>query len=190
MKIKDRIEDLESRLMPLEIRYAKMATELSEIPKTLRGKAAEYMVGVKLHELRMKCQIRQKCPHCSRWNLPEYTDLIAYRPSVKNPFKMPIQVKSVSLKRHGYAIRVDDAPLKSFKGYYIALFEHIPLDIFLYIESSEMQELMNKYGEMNPGKDRHHKDYWELYVPRSLRGFEKYQNPEEFTNAVLVTPYS
>jgi len=164
--------------------------ELSNIPKNLRGHAAEYIVGAKVHELGARCQIRQKCPHCNRWNLPEHTDLIAYRSSIKNPFKMPIQVKSVSLKRHGYAIRVDDAPLRNFEGYYIALFEQIPWDIFLYIKGNEMQELMERYGKMESGRARHHEDYWELCIPRSLRGFEKYLNPEEFINAVLVAPYN
>lgn len=190
MKIKDYVRGLENQLGFLELRYAMMRLELSDIERGLRGHVAEYMVGAKLHELGMRCQIRQKCPYCSRWNLPEHTDLIAYKPSVKNPFKMPIQAKSISRKRHGYAIRVDDAPLKDFEGYYIALFEHIPWDIFLYIQSDDMQELMRKHGKMQSGKARHHKDYWELYIPRGLRGFEKYVNPEDFTNAVLVTPYS
>lgn len=189
MKIGDRVEGLENRLIAIETLTAKVGFELSSIQRELRGSAAEYIVGAKLHELGMRCQIRQKCSQCSQWNLPKHTDLIAYKSGTKNPLKMPIQVKSISLKRHGFAIRVDNAPLREFKGYYIAQFEHVPWDIFLYIESNEMQELMRKHGEMQPGKARHHEDYWELYIPRSLRGFEKYLNPEELINAVLVTPY-
>jgi len=190
LKLGGRVDDLENRLISLELRTAMAGFELSSIQRELRGHAAEYIVGAKLHELGMRCRIRQKCPDCNQWNLPEHTDLIAYKPGIKNPLKMPIQVKSVSLERHGYAICVDDVPLKEFKGYYIALFEHIPWDIFLYVESSEMQELMHKSGNMQHGKVRHHKDYWELYVPRSLRGFEKYLNPEELIGAVLATPYN
>lgn len=112
-----------------------------------------------------------------------YQDMIAVDPSTKN--RVPVQVKSVSLWKHGYAIRVDDIPLNEFTGVYIALFEREPVDIILYTESGELQRLMHDRAKMEPGVARHHKDYWELPIPHDLRGFRQYESSHRFLESVF-----
>jgi len=112
-----------------------------------------------------------------------YQDMIAVDPSTKN--RVPIQVKSCSLKRHSYAIRVDDVPLNEYTGFYIVLLEHEPIDIYLHIESGELQRLMRSKGKKELGIARHHKDYWALYIPKSLEGFRRYVPPDRFKEAVF-----
>ncbi|TET26554.1 MAG: hypothetical protein E3J73_04315 [Candidatus Bathyarchaeum sp.] len=191
MKIREWIEDLKNRLMPLEIRVAMVKFKLSEIPRKLRGLVAEHIVAVKLHELRMKCDKRYVCSECRHENMPEHTDLLAYKPFIKNPVKVPVQVKSISLWKHGYQVSVEDSSLKDFEGFYIILIEHEPEDYFLYIKSAEMQRLMqeqNPDGPQKRGKARPH-NYWNLKIPQNLDGFIHYRESDEFIDAVLTDPY-
>lgn len=175
MKLGDIVDDENARIISLRIgtRIWAIGFRLSETRRELRGEMAENIVSAYLNLLGMHVEPPEKT--CQ--------DRIAVDPSTKN--RVPVQVKSVSLERHGYAIRVDDIPLNEFTGFYIALFEREPADIILYIESGELQRLMHDSAKKEPGAKRHHKDYWELYIPHDLRGFRQYESSHRFLESVF-----
>lgn len=92
----------------------------------------------------------------------KYTDIIANG-------TLKVQVKSVSLKKHGWNIEIKENALNEFEGLYIAFLEHEPEDIILYFDDDEMKRLMTKLGK----KRRTREDTWRLYIPRCLKGFEE-----------------
>lgn len=172
--MKEKKEDSDRKLIDVRGRTWATGFSLSKFRKSIRGEAAERIIWLYLYELGMDVKPPEKT--CQ--------DMIAVDPITKN--EVPVQVKSVSLKRHGYEIRVDDAPLTEFTGFYIALFEKEPVDIKLHIESGKLQRLIRgKKGKMTPGKARHHKDYRALYIPANLKGFEQYLSPDKLKEAVF-----
>jgi len=191
LKLGDRKEDSEKQPISFRLREAMIGLRLGDALRDLVGETAEYIVCAMLGTLGIRCERRHICLECKHQNMPEYTDLVAYRPLKRpeNPVEVPVQVKSCSRKKHGWEIRIDDFPLKTFKGFYIILFEYEPDDILLFIKSDRMKKLMRKYGKMEPGKARHHKNYWSLLVPRNLKGFKQYLKKDKFIEAVLDAPY-
>jgi len=164
-------------------------TELHKVPKDLRSLVAEYIVAVKLHELGMKCILKQEDTHCECNSLPQHTDLVAYKPFIENPIEVPVQVKSVSRRKHGYEIHIEDSALEAFRGFYIIFIEKKNEDIFLYIKSERMKELIDNYGERRPAKKRPSEKRKYLKIPVNLKGFKQYQQNNEFMKTVLKDPY-
>lgn len=166
-------ENPRRELIPIKGRMWFIGFSLSKIPKKLRGEAAENIISVYMNTLGMRVGPRKK----------KCQDRIAIDPATKN--EVPVQVKSISTEKHGYEIRVDEAPLNEFEGYYLVLLEHEPEDIILHIESGEVQRRIRAEDKKTPGKARHHKDYRSLYIPANLKGFEQYVSPDEFKEAVF-----
>lgn len=189
MKLGHRVEDLEKQLLSLELRVATTGLKISDVPKKIRGFFAEHVVAAELHNYGIRCEMRHVCSKCKHENMPKNTDLVAYRPFTKNPARIPVQVKSISLWKHGYLVDIEDTPFKEFKGFYIILIEHEPEDFFLYVEHTEMQKLMyeqNPDGPQRRGKTRPH-NYWTLKIPQDLQGFLQYLERDKFVEAVLET---
>lgn len=169
--MKEKKEDSDRKLIDIRGRTWYIGFSLSEIPKPLRGRGAENLIRVYLNSLGTYDDSPEET----------YQDMIAVDPSTKN--RVPVQVKSISLKRHGWEIRVDDVPLKKFTGFYLILLEHEPEDIILHIESGELRQLMDEIGKTKDGY--HHKNRQGLYVPASLKDFEHYISPDRFKEAVF-----
>ena len=142
----------------------------ADIPKKLRGEAAEYLIALKLLEYRIRCE-RTKKP---------YTDWLAFPAFKKSAKRTPIQVKSVSLKKHGYQIEIYPKPLALFEGWYLVLIEHKPKDFLLYILSNEMKKEFEKAKLKRNGHLR-------VSIPNDLSGgWSDYLNPKKFIEAVLL----
>lgn len=179
----------ERHLMRISSREMMLGVKLHKIPKKLRFRVAEYLIAIKLHEFGIWSMIRQKCPHCEYYNLPDHVDLLAFKPFIKNPVGINVQGKSVSLAKHGYEIHVDDTPLQKFEGWYIVLIEREPEDIFLYAKDSEMRKLiLPKLGGTGYRRDIRARRY--LMIPHNLGNFTQYLDSNEFVKAVLKDPYT
>jgi len=168
-------------LLRKTIGKTKITVKLSEIPNELIGKAAEWLVQLRSLEFGIDSNRHSELPH---------TDIDAYRPhGLFGPrIATPVQVKSCSLRKHGYAIRIDDQPLREFRGWYIAVLEREPWDDFLYIPDDDMKELMEKYGrqpEKTRTARRHHKNRWYLKVYRHWDLLKRYLDSSKFVEAVL-----
>ena len=150
--------------------------ELGKMLKTRRGKDAEMLVQLRFSTLGIDSR---RCPENMK-----YKDMDVWDP--KNGVKVPVQVKSSSLKKHGAAIRVDAEPLKVFEGWYVILIEQEPEDIYLYVPSGEMKKLMGEYGEDDKeyGKVRHHKGRRYIDVCPNWGVLQRFSDPEEFIKTV------
>lgn len=151
--------------------------ELGKTLKSRRGKDAEMLVQLKLSKLGIDSR------PCSE--NAKYKDLDVWDPSAENA-KVPVQVKSSSLRKHGAAIYVDAEPLRVFEGWYIILIEQKPADIYLYIPSDEMKRLMEEYGkdEKEYGEVKHHRGRRFIAFRRNRDVLKKFEDPSEFIKAV------
>ncbi len=190
MKLGNRLPDATWNLLS-ELRMMCLSLKVTDTEAKLREFVSEFIVAIRLHELGIKCELRQRCPHCGEWNMPRNTDMKAYKPFVKNPIMIPVQVKpEISASQ----IDIDMKPLTEFKGWYIVYIEKPEKEsIFLYIRDNEMRNLMRDSGRNGSfGKVLgSHKNRLRMTIPRNVEGtdFERYLDPEEFVKAVLEDPY-
>lgn len=136
---------------------------MSNIPKVDRSKKGNEIVKKKLEELGFTCIKPEKY----------YQDTIA----VKGKCRIPVQSKPLPLTRTNDQTSVINRSLKKFTGLYVIWVERKNEDdAFLYIPDELFRCIMYVKGHNYPkiGKVRPHKDRWNLYVPRSLKGFERY----------------
>jgi len=152
--------------------------KLSEMPDGFIGKTGEVLAQWRLLQLGID-SIR----YSRRRNL----DLEAMSRFAEDQVVVPVQVKTCSLRKHGYAIRIDKKPLDEFDGWYIAVLEREPWDDFLYITSGRMRILMNEYGDQPEKSDKaakHHRERFYLPVYRCWEVLRHYLDPSEFVTAV------
>jgi len=136
LKLGDRVEDSEKQPISLRLPEAMIGLRLGDASKGLVGETAEHIVCAKLGTLGISCERRHICPECKYQNMPEYTDLIAYKPLKKseNPVKVPVQVKSCSRKLNPVVAR-------STVGRYVSMISHSkPSRVFtsFYLSMSPM----------------------------------------------------
>lgn len=134
---------------------------MSDVPIPRRSKKGNEIVRKKLEELGFTC-IEPEKP-CE--------DMIC----IKGKCRIPIQAKPLPLTRTNNQTCVDDSPLKDFVGLYVAWVERKSKnDAFLYIPDPIFRSIMYKRKPYSPGNIRPHKNRRFLYIPRSLKGFERF----------------
>ena len=139
------------------------ASIMSNVPIGKRSKKGNEIVRKKLEELRFNCIEPEK----------QCEDMIA----VKSNCKVPIQAKPLPLTRTNNQTCVDDPSLEDFVGLYVVWVERKSEDdAFLYIPNELFRCIMYVlgYNYEEVGQIRPHEDRWFLYVPRSLKRFERY----------------
>lgn len=136
---------------------------MSKVPVGKRSEKGMEIVRKKLEELGFTCLEPEK--RCE--------DMIA----VKGNCKVPIQAKPLPLTRTNNQTCVDDPSLEDFIGLYVVWVERKnTLNAFLHIPDQIFYSIMHERGYLyeSVGKIRPHKKRWFLYIPRSLKGFEKF----------------
>jgi hypothetical protein len=167
-------------LLEETIKNAEQETTVSlgDVPKQRRSKAAEVLAQFRI--------LMYEINSCRYTRNVKYKDLDVWDPSVEDAAKVFVQVKSSSLKKHSRAIYIDSEPLERLEGWYIAVIEQEPEDIFLYIPDHEMKRLMKECGKdaKEYGKVKHHKGRRFIAVRRNWDILKRFEDPNEFIRAV------
>jgi hypothetical protein len=141
----------------------KKESAMSNIPIGKRSKRGNEIVREKLEELGFTCTEPEK----------HYEDMIA----AKRKCRIPVQAKPLPLTRTNNQTCVDDPSLEDFIGLYVVWVElRKKNDAFLYFPHEIFYSIMHERGYFyeSVGKIRPHKNRWFLYIPRSLKGFERF----------------
>lgn len=136
---------------------------MTKVPIEDRSEKGVGIVHNKLEELGFNCTEPEK----------QCEDIIA----VKGNCKVPIQAKPLPLTRTNDQTCVDNPSLEDFVGLYVVWVERKNEDdAFLYIPDELFRCIMYVKGHNYPeiGDVRPHKDRWYLYIPRNLKGLERY----------------
>lgn len=139
------------------------ASIMSNVSIGKRSEKGNEIVQKKFEELGYTCVEPQK----------HYEDMIC----VKGNCKIPIQAKPIPLTRTNNQTSVINPSLENFVGIYVVWVERKNKgNAFLYIPDSIFRCIMYERGYLykSVGKIRPHKDRWFLYIPRSLKGFERF----------------
>lgn len=150
---------------------------LHDFPRNLRGETSEVLVCLKLLEYDIRCRASEK----------SYEDRLAFPAFKVNPKMTPLQIKSMSLAKHGYEIHCDDTPLEKFDGWYIILIEHEPRDFLLFACSDRIKGrfMKNGYRPKKHGKIRPHIKRKFLTIPFDLSNdWSDYLDPTKFIKDV------
>lgn len=152
---------------------------LSGIPNLAIGEIGEMLVLIKLWELGLDGVLCRK-------NM-KHVDIFAFDPANNSATKktvamVPVQVKSISQRKHGKEKEITPDALKEFEGWYIFLIEEKEKkpedeDTYLYIASGKMKDLMAEYGEPK-GKPRYIRFYHHTEI------IERHRDPTGFVEAV------
>lgn len=148
---------------------------LHDFPKNVRGEeAAETLVCLTLLQFEIQCERTGK----------SHTDRLAFPAFREGARRTPMQIKSMSLAKHGYEIEIQPRALEEFEGWYIVLIEHEPHDYLLFVSDSEMREKFKKaelrYPEKSVGSQT-----LRLTIPRArFNDWLKYRDPNKFIEDV------
>jgi len=169
---------------------------LHKFPKDRRGEAGENFVCLRLLEYKVRCE-KCKETYIDRMAYPAFKVGTAELEDYEASKKTPIQIKSMSTAKHGYAIHTDDAPRELFDGWYIIVIERAkkkkekgndPSDWGLFAHSDEIKARFERDGSrpMKHGKVRPHKTRKSLGIPRDLSGgWSEYLDPRGFLEDVF-----